>query len=81
MGKDANGHDGKVRCRGCNEDLAREDDDSVVVRVAEGKIEGVEDGLVDFTEVDSWDDGAWGYMHKKCFLLAVGDPEAITMMG
>lgn len=65
----------KVRCRGCNADLAK--DDRVVVRVAEGKIESVEEGSVDFTPGDN----TWGYMHKKCFLLAVGDPEAITMMG
>lgn len=73
---DSNTCDGKIRCRGCNQDLVKSE--SVVVRVAEGKIESVDDGLVDFTEPIT--ESTWGYMHKRCFLLSVGDPEAISMM-
>ncbi len=78
MGDSKASQDGKVRCRGCNDDLVKSD--GVVVRICEGKIEGVEDGTIDFSEPVS-DESTWGYMHKRCFLLAVGDPEAITMMG
>jgi hypothetical protein len=63
------------RCRGCGKKIHA--DDPRIVRVSLGQLHGVEDGLEDFDEQDG---EVWGYMHERCFYLAVGDPQAIRMM-
>jgi hypothetical protein len=63
-----------IRCRGCNGNLLK--GDGPVVCVTEGTLD-LQDEIEDFDESA---EGPWGYMHKKCFLLAVGDPSAVTMM-
>lgn len=58
------------RCRGCGGRISPSDD---VVEVASGHLHEVsEEDLPDFEQKD-----VWGYMHRRCFLVAVGDPAAI----
>lgn len=63
------------KCRGCGKKIHT--DDSRIVRIALGQLHEIENGLEDFEENE---DEVWGYMHERCFLLAVGDPKAIRMM-
>lgn len=55
-----------VKCRGCGHDLAKGSPQVVCVQV--GTVT-VDDGNVDFDQRNEW-----GYMHLRCFQLAVGDP-------
>jgi hypothetical protein len=61
------------RCRACGDRIYSEDD---LMRVTRGQLH--ESGeLEDFDE----ESGVWGYMHRRCFLLAIRDPEAISLLG
>ena len=58
------------KCRGCG---GRNSPTDKVVEVGEGHLHEVtEEDLPDFEQKK-----VWGYMHQHCFLVAVGDPNAI----
>ena len=65
----------QVRCKGCGKPIESvngkqqcEDCDDGVVHIRIGKV-NEEDGLTEFEE-----NGEWGYMHRRCFRLAIGAP-------
>jgi hypothetical protein len=60
-------------CRGCGGQISQDDK---VVKVASGHLNS-DDGIDTFEETE---DQVWGYMHRLCFLTAVGDPAAILEM-
>lgn len=65
--------DDGCKCRACGEELVGEKD---VVQARVGEVAYVDDeGLVDFNDREEW-----GYIHLRCFLLAIGDPEGVRMM-
>ena len=59
-------------CRGCGGLISSDDN---VVKVASGRL-NTDDGIDTFEEAGQ----EWGYMHRLCFLTAVGDPDAILEM-
>lgn len=63
-----------IKCRACTGDLVKGSPECVRVEV--GRVAGVNDGYEDW--VGKGD--PWGYMHVRCFYLAVGDPRAISTM-
>jgi hypothetical protein len=64
---------GTCACKACGEDLVGEEE---AVRVSIGSVDFVdEDGVVDFD-----DQQEWGYIHLRCFLLAIGDPDGVRLM-
>ncbi len=60
-----------VRCKVCGKPVNGNHDDCEPrsVRIEVGEVNG-DDGVVEFTK----DSPAWGYMHHRCFLLAIGAP-------
>lgn len=61
------------KCRACGEELAGDKD---VMEVRVGEVQYVdEDGVVDFDDRE-----VWGYIHRRCFLLAIGDPSGVLLM-
>jgi len=61
-------HDHKL-CRGCGGRITPHDD---AFEITTGRLLDDEDDLDNFDPKDTW-----GYMHRQCFLVAVGDPAAI----
>jgi len=57
-----------VRCKGCGKQIKEEDGSGSAVRIEIGRVNG-DDGVVEFKRSKDW-----GYMHKRCFLLAIGAP-------
>lgn len=61
------------KCRACGEELVGE---KQAVRVQVGEVTYVDDdGAVDFDDRETW-----GFIHLRCFLLAIDDPEGVRMM-
>lgn len=61
-----------IRCKGCGGILDEESGD--VVRIDEGELaEGR--SKPKFVKDDDW-----GYMHVRCFKIAIGDPDAIDVL-
>ena len=59
-------------CRGCGKKI--HSDDPRIMRVSIGQLHSLKKGREHFEEDPP---KMWGYMHEDCFLLAVGDPDAI----
>lgn len=59
-----------ARCIGCGKRILDED---VTMRIEHGHLYEQDHFVQDHG-------GLWGYMHKKCFLLAIRDPEAIDFI-
>ena len=68
-----------VKCRGCDENLLKNGQQGRTFRVCAGELLGIENGLEKFDESPDGD-AVWGYMHERCFLVAVGDPHGIELM-
>jgi hypothetical protein len=61
------------RCKGCGEVLDAKSED--VVQINEGAFEATKTKRLRFVMDDEW-----GAMHKRCFLIAIGDPSAIDVL-
>ena len=66
------------RCRGCGKPIEtngkadHECDSSDVVRIEIGEVNPYPDSKKEQVEFKA--DKEWGFMHRKCFLIAIGAP-------
>lgn len=62
-----------IRCKGCGEVLDADSGD--VIRVDEGGLAETKTQRLRFVK-----DEPWGYMHNRCFKIAIGDPDAADLL-
>jgi hypothetical protein len=63
------------KCRGCGKELDKTAKNVVQVRL--GEISKHRGKSPVFKPKDN---STWGYMHERCFLIAIGDPKGIELL-